>query len=193
VNAEGAKSSRRCLFEQEEGRVQPNPHNVNEVPVVTHALKGRELARVTLTAAHAKEQEGHGDETEEHVQTVQARGDEKDRAVGVGVPTRRQVRPLVGLVDTNSVPMIIVVMIQRRASARRRCSINHTAHCMVNDEATKMIVKMPDCSTSSLVPTGGHAARCARIVKRAAKSPEKNISSLPSQIITPMASIGGRS
>ena len=43
------------------------------------------------------------------------------------------------------------------------------------------------------MPAGGHAARCARIVNKAAKSPEKNISSLPSQIITPMASIGGRS
>ena len=31
------------------------------------------------------------------------------------------------------------------------------------------------------------------MVKRAAKSPEKNISSEPSQIITPTANIGGRS
>jgi len=31
------------------------------------------------------------------------------------------------------------------------------------------------------------------MVNNAAKSPEKNISSLPSQIITPMANIGGRS
>ena len=56
-----------------------------------------------------------------------------------------------------------------------------------------MIVKMPDWSTSRCVPTGGHDARWARMVNNAAKSPEKNISSLPSQIITPMASIGGRS
>jgi hypothetical protein len=33
----------------------------------------------------------------------------------------------------------------------------------------------------------------ARMVKKAAKSPLKNISSDPSQIMTPMASIGGRS
>ena len=56
-----------------------------------------------------------------------------------------------------------------------------------------MSVKIPACKTSSLVPTGGHEARCARMVNSAAKSPEKNISSEPSQIITPMASIGGRS
>ena len=40
---------------------------------------------------------------------------------------------------------------------------------------------------------GGPRARWARMVNNAAKSPEKNISSLPSQIITPMANIGGRS
>ena len=71
--------------------------------------------------------------------------------------------------------------------------MSHTAHCIVKDEATRMRVKMPAWIVSSFVPAGGHDARCARIVKRAAKSPEKNISSLPSQIITPMASIGGRS
>ena len=38
-----------------------------------------------------------------------------------------------------------------------------------------------------------NADEIARMVKSAAKRPEKNISSLPSQIITPMASIGGRS
>ena len=88
---------------------------------------------------------------------------------------------------------VIVTMIQRRASSRRRCSTSHTAHCMVNEDATSTMVKIPAWVVSRCVPTGGQAARCARMVKRAAKSPEKNINSLPSQIITPMASIGGRS
>ncbi len=61
-----------------------------------------------------------------------------------------------------------------------------------------MAVKIPACRTSRCagVPLGrfgGHFGRCERIVKRAANRPEKNITSEPSQIITPMASIGGRS
>ena len=44
------------------------------------------------------------------------------------------------------------------------------------------------------MPAGGHGPTVlARMVKKAAKSPLKNISSDPSQIMTPMASIGGRS
>jgi len=54
--------------------------------------------------------------------------------------------------------MIIVAITHVRASARRRFSMSHTARCIVNDEAIKTIVKMPDCNTSRCVPTGGHDA-----------------------------------
>ena len=56
-----------------------------------------------------------------------------------------------------------------------------------------MIVKIPAWRVSSSVPAGGHTARWARIVKSAAKRPEKNINSEPSQIMIPIANIGGRS
>ena len=46
---------------------------------------------------------------------------------------------------------------------------------------------------SRWVPGGGQTVCSERIVKKAAKRPLKNISSEPSQIMTPMASIGGRS
>src|ERR1700722_1931647 len=86
------------LLQQEQGRVEPDPYDVDEVPVVTHALERGQLTRIAFTAAHAKQQEGHGDDAQDDVQTVKTGGDEEDRAVGVGVPTRGQVRPLVGLV-----------------------------------------------------------------------------------------------
>ena len=57
-----------------------------------------------------------------------------------------------------------------------------------------MSVKTPARSMSSSVPAGGQGPMVlARMVKKAAKSPLKNISSDPSQIMTPTASIGGRS
>src|ERR1035437_3999616 len=72
------------LLQEEQGRIQPDPDDINEVPVVTDSLERGELTRVTFAAAHAKQQEEHGDESEEHVQTVDAGGDEEDRTVGVG-------------------------------------------------------------------------------------------------------------
>src|SRR5450755_2438737 len=56
-------------------------------------------------------------------------------------------------------------------------------------------VKMPPRMVSSWVPGGGQMppGALARMVKKAAKRPLKNISSEPSQIMTPMASMGGRS
>ena len=65
---------------------------------------------------------------------------------------------------------------------------------MVKLDDTSTRVKMPARTTSSSVPAGGQGPIVlARMVKKAAKSPLKNISSDPSQIMTPMASIGGRS
>src|SRR5580700_4868474 len=65
---------------------------------------------------------------------------------------------------------------------------------MVKLDETRTSVKMPARTTSSSVPAGGHGPTVlARIVKKAAKRPLKNISSEPSQIMTPTASIGGRS
>ena len=65
---------------------------------------------------------------------------------------------------------------------------------MVKLDDTRTSVKMPARTVSSWVPAGGQGPTVlARMVKKAAKSPLKNISSDPSQIMTPMASIGGRS
>ena len=65
---------------------------------------------------------------------------------------------------------------------------------MVKLDDTRMRVKKPARSVSRLVPAGGHGPTVlARIVKNAAKSPLKNISSDPSQIMTPTANMGGRS
>src|SRR6202012_2670005 len=70
----------------------------------------------------------------------------------------------------------------------------YTALCMVKLDDTRIRVKKPARSVSRSVPAGGHGPTVlALIVKKAAKSPLKNISSDPSQIMTPMASIGGRS
>ena len=89
---------------------------------------------------------------------------------------------------------MMVAMTQMRAERRRRHSAWKTAYCMVKLDATRTSVKMPARTTSSSVPAGGHGPTVlARMVKKAAKRPLKNISSEPSQIMTPMASIGGRS
>src|SRR5271170_7460263 len=65
---------------------------------------------------------------------------------------------------------------------------------MVKLDDTRIRVKKPARRVSSEVPAGGHGPTVlARMVKKAAKRPLKNISSDPSQIMTPMASIGGRS
>jgi hypothetical protein len=88
----------------------------------------------------------------------------------------------------------MVIMIQRRASFRRRHSAWYTAYCMVKLDDTRIKVKAPARSVSRSVPAGGHGPMVfARMVKNAAKRPLKNISSDPSQIMTPTASMGGRS
>jgi hypothetical protein len=64
---------------------------------------------------------------------------------------------------------------------------------MVKLDETRMSVKIPAWMTSRWVPTGGQGWSLARMVKKAANRPLKNMSSEPSQIMTPIASIGGRS
>src|ERR1700728_2497804 len=65
---------------------------------------------------------------------------------------------------------------------------------MVKLDDTRIRVKKPARPVSRTVPAGGQGPTVlARMVKKAAKSPLKKISSDPSQIMTPMASIGGRS
>ena len=91
-------------------------------------------------------------------------------------------------------PRKIVQTIQIRAERRLRHSTWYTARCMVKLDDTRTRVKKPARSVSRSVPAGGQGPMVlARMVKKAAKSPLKNISSDPSQIMTPMASIGGRS
>src|ERR1700722_13979845 len=64
---------------------------------------------------------------------------------------------------------------------------------MVKLDDTRIRVKKPARAVSRTVPAGGQGPTVlARMVKKAAKRPLKNISSDPSQIMTPMASIGGR-
>src|ERR1700729_1698768 len=89
---------------------------------------------------------------------------------------------------------MMVQTIQIRAERRLRHSTWYTALCMVKLDDTRIRVKKPARSVSRSVPAGGQGPTVlARMVKKAAKSPLKNISSDPSQIMTPMASIGGRS
>jgi hypothetical protein len=65
---------------------------------------------------------------------------------------------------------------------------------MVKLDATRIAVKMPARMVSRSVPAGGQGPIVfALIVKKAAKRPLKNMTSEPSQIMTPTASIGGRS
>src|ERR1700683_2233201 len=88
----------------------------------------------------------------------------------------------------------MVETIQIRADRRLRHSNWKTARCMVKLDDTSTRVKKPARRVSSVVPAGGQGPTVlARMVKKAAKSPLKNISSDPSQIMTPVASIGGRS
>src|ERR1700735_4943753 len=89
---------------------------------------------------------------------------------------------------------MIVKMIHRRAAFRRRHSAWYTAYCIVKLDHTRISGQPPARSVSGSVPAGGHGPTVlARMVKKAAKRPLKNISSDPSQIMTPTASIGGRS
>ena len=75
-----------------------------------------------------------------------------------------------------------------------RHSAWNTAYCMVKLDDTRIRVKTPARRVSRSVPAGGHGPTVlARMVKKAAKRPLKNISSDPSQIMTPTASMGGRS
>jgi hypothetical protein len=88
----------------------------------------------------------------------------------------------------------MVETIQIRADRRLRHSSWKTARCMVKLDETRTSVKKPARRVSRSVPAGGQGPMVlARMVKKAAKRPLKNISSDPSQIMTPMASIGGRS
>ena len=66
---------------------------------------------------------------------------------------------------------------------------------MVKLDETSTRVKMMPRMVSRWVPGGGQTppTALARMVKKAAKRPLKNISSEPSQIMTPTASMGGRS
>lgn len=61
-------------------------------------MEGRQFTSVAFAALHAVEQEAHGDETKEYVETVKTGRDVEDRTVRVRVPAGRQVDPLVDLV-----------------------------------------------------------------------------------------------
>ena len=82
---------------------------------------------------------------------------------------------------------------QIRAERRLRRSSSKTAFCMVKLDETSTAVKIAARMVSRWVPAGGQTVCSERIVKKAANRPLKNMSSEPSQIMTPMASIGGRS
>src|SRR5579875_1839411 len=85
-------------LQEEEAAEDADPHEVDEVPVVTDRLVDVRLPRVPRLPAHPPQQEQHGDEAERHVQTVDARHHEEQRPVGVeprSVARRREVVPLV--------------------------------------------------------------------------------------------------
>ena len=64
---------------------------------------------------------------------------------------------------------------------------------MVKLDETRMRVKMPARMVSRWVPGGGQTEAWARMVKNAANRELKNITSEPSQMMTPTASIEGLS
>ena len=94
---------------------------------------------------------------------------------------------------TNSVPSTSVSQTHNLALLRSPRSWSKTAFCMVKLEATRMMVKMPARMVSRWAPGGGQMMAWARMVKKAANSELKNITSEPSQMMTPTASIGGLS
>ena len=61
-------------------------------------MECRKFTGVAFTALHAVEQEAHGDETKEYMESVETSRDVEDRAVGVRVPAGLEVDPLVDLV-----------------------------------------------------------------------------------------------
>src|SRR5580692_9815571 len=61
-----------CLFEEEQATEEPDPDDIDKVPVVADTLNGGQLPRVpTHVTLHAAQQEGHGHQAQEDVQTVQ--------------------------------------------------------------------------------------------------------------------------
>src|SRR5579884_1361653 len=69
----------RSALEEEDGRVQEDPNDVDEVPVVGDDLEHRPLARVAAGAGHAAEEAHHGHQAHEDVETVQAGHEEEQR------------------------------------------------------------------------------------------------------------------
>src|SRR6476661_4496052 len=82
---------------------------------------------------------------------------------------------------------------QRRRPYTLPCSAANTPNWQVNDDATRISVKVTAYGMFSSVGAGGQpwVAR-ARAVKYMAKSPAKNISSLASQMIVPTLTMLGR-
>ena len=72
------------------------------------------------------------------------------------------------------------------------CSAAKTPNWQVNDDATRIIVKIVAYGRFSSVGSGGHLGGRARAVKYMANRPAKNISSLESQMIVPTLTMFGR-
>ena len=74
-------------------------------------------------------------------------------------------------------------------NSRRSCA--QTPNCIVGLDTSSTTVKTRAWTVSSFVPGGGQTGAAARMVKKAANSPLKNMNSEPSQIMTPTASSCG--
>ena len=94
---------------------------------------------------------------------------------------------------TNSAPRTRVATTQILALRRSPRSWSQTAFCMVKLEDTRTRVKIPARTVSRWAPAGGHTEAWARMVKNAANREEKNMTSEPSQMMTPTASMDGLS
>src|SRR3954452_23366053 len=70
------------LADQVDRGEEPDPHDVDEVPVVGDHDRGGRLCRRETAHGGADEQEDEGDEAADDVQGVEAGGEEEDRAVG---------------------------------------------------------------------------------------------------------------
>jgi len=128
------------------------------------------------------------------VKSVQTTHDVEERAIGVSARSKRKGLPLVSLVrekgraedEARNDPVAAALKCPR--------SCAHTPSWNVGLEARRAKVKInawivSRCLPGGNVPGGGHSGMLwARIVKKAANRPLKNINSEPSQTTTPTAS-----
>ncbi len=99
-----AKRRGKRSREQEQGAEQPDPDEIDEVPVVADGLEHGGLTGIaTLDRAGKTPEEGdHGHEPEKHVKAMKAAHDVEERAISVRVRPEGKGLPFIGLVCQES-------------------------------------------------------------------------------------------